>query len=319
MANSPKATRGAPDYYKVLGVSRNASEAELRRAYREQALRYHPDKNPENVEYATAQFKLVGQAYSVLKDSKLRAAYDARMAGGGYFVEGLMFSFEQASKLFTDVFGPDVAEKVGRAAAGVNARLTTAVSGTCDNILTGIEKEMNTQYKTLKLKRKAVADATLNLENQEKACQEAARKRISDSDAAAQRFNSALICASIAFILCALSLCALSFNSLVPCALVLKYCGDDFFKCQREMRHMRREHTRAADAESDARLALERELRQAQDALVAQNMEFETAQRSFKDTRYYNDDLRANGLSFSNALHFGSCWLGAALGIDIRL
>ncbi len=63
------------DYYELLGVSRSADNAELKKAYRKLAVKYHPDKNPDNPE-AEAKFKEVSEAYDILKDSEKRAAYD---------------------------------------------------------------------------------------------------------------------------------------------------------------------------------------------------------------------------------------------------
>lgn len=63
------------DYYEILGVSRNATDAELKSAYRKLALQYHPDRNPGNAE-AEASFKEAAEAYAVLSDSDKRARYD---------------------------------------------------------------------------------------------------------------------------------------------------------------------------------------------------------------------------------------------------
>ncbi len=80
------------DFYEVLGVSKNASEAELKSAYRKLARKYHPDVNPDNPE-AEALFKEASEAYSVLSDSEKKARYDqyghagvdpSYGAGGGY-------------------------------------------------------------------------------------------------------------------------------------------------------------------------------------------------------------------------------------------
>jgi len=66
---------GKRDYYEVLGVSRNASEQEIKSAYRKMALQYHPDRNPGNQE-AEEKFKEAAEAYAVLSDSQKRAQYD---------------------------------------------------------------------------------------------------------------------------------------------------------------------------------------------------------------------------------------------------
>ena len=63
------------DYYKILGVERNASEDDIRKAYRKLAMKYHPDRNP-NDKQAEERFKEINEAYQVLSDSKKRAHYD---------------------------------------------------------------------------------------------------------------------------------------------------------------------------------------------------------------------------------------------------
>ena len=65
-----------PDYYSILGIGRNASEEEVKKAYKALAKKWHPDKNPNNQEVATKKFKEVSEAYQILGDSVKRKEYD---------------------------------------------------------------------------------------------------------------------------------------------------------------------------------------------------------------------------------------------------
>lgn len=74
-------------YYEILQVSPTATQAEIKKAYYKLSLKFHPDKNPNNVEEAKEQFILVGEAYEILKDPEQRKSYDRELmrgaAGGG--------------------------------------------------------------------------------------------------------------------------------------------------------------------------------------------------------------------------------------------
>jgi molecular chaperone DnaJ len=100
------ATTNKRDYYEVLGVERNASEEEVKRAYRKLAVKFHPDKNPDDAQ-AEEKFKELGEAYDVIMDPQKRAAYDryghsAFAAGGGGFGGA---TFHDPFEIFREVFG----------------------------------------------------------------------------------------------------------------------------------------------------------------------------------------------------------------------
>ncbi len=97
------------DYYEVLGVQKNASEAEIKKAYRRMAMKYHPDRNPGD-ETAGPKFKEVQEAYSVLSDKRKRTTYDQfghagvdQTMGAGAGAAG--FGFEDIGDVFGDIFG----------------------------------------------------------------------------------------------------------------------------------------------------------------------------------------------------------------------
>jgi molecular chaperone DnaJ len=98
------------DYYEILGVSREATEQELKSAYRKQALKYHPDRNPGD-HAAEEKFKEASEAYQVLSDADKRAAYDryghAGVSGGGPggFGGGPFAGGVDLGDIFGDLFG----------------------------------------------------------------------------------------------------------------------------------------------------------------------------------------------------------------------
>jgi molecular chaperone DnaJ len=100
------------DFYEVLGVAKNATEDELKKAYRKLAMKYHPDRNPDDKQ-AEEKFKEVKEAYEILADARKREAYDrfghagvdpnaAGMGGGGGGAGGFADVF---GDIFGDIFG----------------------------------------------------------------------------------------------------------------------------------------------------------------------------------------------------------------------
>jgi molecular chaperone DnaJ len=138
------------DYYEVLGVSREASDQEIKIAYRRLAVQHHPDKNPGNQEEAAEKFKELTEAYSVLADAQKRAAYDrfghagVRGMGGGApdFNSSIFSDFED---IFGDLFGfGDVFGRAGRGrgrgAGGVDLRYDLEIS--LEEAATGLETKI---------------------------------------------------------------------------------------------------------------------------------------------------------------------------------
>ncbi len=94
------------DYYKILGVPRNATQEEIKRAFRRLALKYHPDRNPNNRE-AEEKFKEINEAYACLSDPQKRAQYDrfGTVEGPGFEDMGFGPFTSTFSDIFDDLFG----------------------------------------------------------------------------------------------------------------------------------------------------------------------------------------------------------------------
>ena len=142
------------DYYEVLGVDKNADDAEIKKAYRVLAKKYHPDINPGDKE-AEAKFKEASEAYAVLSDHEKRQKYDqfghaAFDGSGGAGAGGFDFNFEDMGDIFGDIFGGMFGG--GRSQRNSNgpqkgANLRTSVRVTFEEAAFGCEKEIELTLK----------------------------------------------------------------------------------------------------------------------------------------------------------------------------
>jgi len=146
------------DYYDILGVERNASEAEVKKMYRKLAMRYHPDKNPGDKE-AEQKFKEAAEAYSILSDPQKRSQYDqfgrAGIEGGDGGFGGFGFAdfdlsdalrtFMEGFGSFEDFFGGGIRRT--RKPQGRDLRITLQLD--LEEIATGVAK--NVKIKRLEL------------------------------------------------------------------------------------------------------------------------------------------------------------------------
>ncbi len=146
------------DYYDILEVSKNASKEEIKKAYRKQAIKYHPDKNPGD-KSAEEKFKEAAEAYEVLSNDEKRRRYDqfghegvkgSGFAGGGFSVEDI---FENFGSIFGDIFGGFGFGGSGRQGKRMNkgTNLRIKVKLTLQDIANGVEKK-------IKVKKYAACD-----------------------------------------------------------------------------------------------------------------------------------------------------------------
>ena len=150
------------DYYDILGVNKGASAAEIKKAYRKMALKYHPDKNPDD-KAAEDKFKKAAEAYEVLSNADKKARYDQfghqAFEGGGGFGGGGM-NMDDIFSHFGDIFGGGGGGFSGfgggfgggqRRVKGSNLRIRVTL--TLEEIANGVEKK-------IKVKRKVQAPGT---------------------------------------------------------------------------------------------------------------------------------------------------------------
>ncbi len=144
------------DYYEILGVSKEATAAEIKKAYRKKAIQYHPDKNPGDTK-AEEMFKKAAEAYEVLSDPDKKSRYDqfghAAFEGGGFGSGGM--NMEDIFSQFGDIFGSAFGGGFGgfggfgggaqRRMKGGNLRIRVKL--TLEEVAHGVEKKVKVRRK----------------------------------------------------------------------------------------------------------------------------------------------------------------------------
>ena len=150
------------DFYEILGISKSASQAEIKKGYRKMAIKYHPDKNPDD-KTAEEKFKLAAEAYEVLSDENKKArydqyghqAFDGPQGGGGFGGGGM--NMDDIFSQFGDIFGGGGGGFGGfggggqRQARVKGSNMRIRVKLTLEEIAKGVEKKV-------KVRRKVQAD-----------------------------------------------------------------------------------------------------------------------------------------------------------------
>jgi molecular chaperone DnaJ len=140
------------DYYEILGIKRDASQDEIKKAFRKLALKYHPDANPDNKEEAEEKFKEIGEAYAILSDTEKKARYDQFGTadtpdfGAGFdfrdiFGEG-MDDFGSFSDVFESFFGGGTRRAYRRDRTKKGANLRYPLEITLKEAAFGAEKRL---------------------------------------------------------------------------------------------------------------------------------------------------------------------------------
>jgi len=145
------------DYYEILGISKSASQAEIKKAYRKMAIKYHPDKNPDDKD-AEEKFKLAAEAYEILSDENKKARYDqyghAAFEGGHGGFGGGGMNMDDIFSQFGDIFGGAFGGGFGgfgggghRQARVKGSNLRIRVKLTLEEIAKGVEKKVKVRRK----------------------------------------------------------------------------------------------------------------------------------------------------------------------------
>lgn len=141
------------DYYEILGITKSASEAEIKKAYRKKAIEFHPDKNPGDAQ-AEENFKQAAEAYEILSDPQKKAKYDQyghqAFDGAGGFGGGGHMNMDDIFSQFGDIFGGGFGGFGGssggqRRVKGSNLRIKVKL--TLEEIANGVEKKVKVKRK----------------------------------------------------------------------------------------------------------------------------------------------------------------------------
>lgn len=148
-------TQNKRDYYEVLGVEKNASDAEIKKAYRKLAMKYHPDQNPGD-KTAEEKFKEVGEAYEVLSDADKKARYDQYgfagvdpnfNAGGNPFGGGFggFGGFGDLGDIFGDFFGGGASSSARRSGPAKGQNVVAEIEISFEDAAFGCEQQVTYQ------------------------------------------------------------------------------------------------------------------------------------------------------------------------------
>jgi molecular chaperone DnaJ len=138
-------------YYEVLEIEKSADKSTIKKAYRKMAMKYHPDKNPDDKE-AEEKFKIVNEAYQVLSDEEKRSIYDRYgkqgLEGHGQGGGGFSGGFADINSIFEEMFGGGRSSQRQRKSYNYNLDSEIQINLDFNEAIFGCKKEINYRYKT---------------------------------------------------------------------------------------------------------------------------------------------------------------------------
>lgn len=326
---------GPKDHYNVLGVSSTASDAELRRAYKVLALRYHPDKNPGNVEEATKQFKLVAEAYSVLKDPQARAAYDHDRSARDSEASEAAYSFEKAADLFHDVFGFELVGTLSQAARGIARApgtvlaaaakrvpeipgVRSAVAAGCESMVTQVELDLDAQIQHLATLDVRVDEALCRFLAHDEACKRAELKRRNELNSSSQRLRTEAIRLCCCVVACGIAVYLAVFAFLPALAAPTVLFLHRTLKFGVRKVQLGELQATVAASEREAKADLQESLRVARESLDKQRIRAAGVREELARLRSQKADVEQSGPSFGDAVMVSSHLVGQVVSGAMR-